>query len=365
MFALVEASETALQTLVRERRELDAREAAWLAKVAAYERSEEWRADGYMSARAALRDACRMTHGTARGTVDLARKLERLPRTRAAFAAGDISRHHAGAIANAFAPEREHAIEECEPVLVDAARRVTPRELAVVVQRISDAIDGDGGAAREQSVHARRRLHVSVSIDGVGFVDGRLDHDGVEVVSTALDAEMRRDRQKDETRAPEQRRHDALVNICRRALDRAEVGGERRARPHLIAVADLERLTGDVDLLTEARAESAHLGHLSQAMLERIACDCDVTRVLMTGKSEVVDVGRATRKVPHRLWKALVARDRHCQAAGCSRSPWQCEAHHIRHWIKGGPTDLANLTLLCWEHHRQAHVCGSGIRTRE
>ncbi len=344
---------------------MDAREAAWLAKVAAYERSEEWRADGYMSAHAALRDACRCTHGAARGHVDLARKLERLARTRDAFARGDISRHHASVIANAYTPERAAAVEECEAVLVDAARRVTPKELAAVVQRMSDAIDGDGGAGRELAVHARRRLHVSVSIDGVGFVDGRLDHDGVEIVCTALDAEMRRDREKDETRTPEQRRHDALVNICRRALDRGECGGERRALPHLIAVADLERLTGDAELVSDARAEAAHLGHLSQAMLERIACDCTVTRVVTAGESEVFDVGRATRKVPHRLWKALVARDRHCQAPGCDRPPGRCQAHHVRHWVRGGPTDLANLTLLCWEHHRQTHAFGSGIRTRE
>ena len=40
-----------------------------------------------------------MTHTTARRTVDLARKLTKLPATAEAFAAGDITRAHAQAIA--------------------------------------------------------------------------------------------------------------------------------------------------------------------------------------------------------------------------------------------------------------------------
>ena len=61
-----------------------------------------------------------------------------------------------------------------------------------------------------------------------------------------------------------------------------------------------------------------------------------------------LDVGRATRTVGPALWNALVARDRHCTAPGCTRGPADCEAHHIVHWSKGGPTNLDNLKLLCW-----------------
>lgn len=345
-----------LEELARERRELDAREAAWLAAVAAYDRSGDWRADGYASAASALRAACRMTHGAARGHVEIARKLEQMPWARAAFRAGDISRAHVALIADAFTPERAEAVAEIEPTLVEAARRLAPRDLALVVQRATDALDGDAGMSRERALHARRRLHVSPSLNGMGFIDGRLDPEGTEVVCTALDTEMRRDRRADETRTSEQRRHDALVNICRGALGQGTPSGVRAVRPHLTVVVDLERLEGGAALVPEARAESAHLGHLSEALLQRLACDCDVSRVVMAGRSQVVDVGRATRTVPHRLWKALVARDRRCRAAGCDRPPGRCEAHHVVHWSRGGATDLDNLVLLCWEHHRAVHL---------
>jgi hypothetical protein len=36
--------------------------------------------------------------------------------------------------------------------------------------------------------------------------------------------------------------------------------------------------------------------------------------------------------------------------------PAFCEAHHIWHWEHGGPTNLDNLKLLCWYHHRKHHA---------
>ena len=76
----------------------------------------------------------------------------------------------------------------------------------------------------------------------------------------------------------------------------------------------------------------------------------------MDGPSQVLDVGRATRTVNTAQWNALVARDQHCTHPGCTRPPAYCDAHHIIHWTRGGPTNLANLSLLCWEHHRKQHL---------
>jgi hypothetical protein len=33
-----------------------------------------------------------------------------------------------------------------------------------------------------------------------------------------------------------------------------------------------------------------------------------------------------------------------------------CHAHHVEHWIDGGPTSLDNLLLLCGHHHRLVHA---------
>jgi hypothetical protein len=168
-----------------------------------------------------------------------------------------------------------------------------------------------------------------------------------EVIRTALKAEMERDRHKDDDRTVEQRRLDAAVNIFRRALDNGELGSTRSVRPHITVVTHVD------DERVDATSEFGL--RLSMAALERLMCDCELSRVVMRGKSEVLDVGRATRTVSAAQWRALTARDGGCRRRGCARPPAFCEAHHVLFWEHGGATDLANLVLLCWEHHHELH----------
>jgi hypothetical protein len=156
-----------LDSVVQGRRDVDAREAAWLREVAEYDRSDGWRADGYLSCAAALRDRCRMSPGNARAAVELARKLTELPRVSEEFSRGDISAAHARAIATAFTPERVAALAPVERELAEAARTHTPQELGALVRYVTDAIDGDGGTASDAARHERRRLHMSRMLDGM------------------------------------------------------------------------------------------------------------------------------------------------------------------------------------------------------
>jgi len=62
--------------------------------------------------------------------------------------------------------------------------------------------------------------------------------------------------------------------------------------------------------------------------------------------------------VPHGLRRALEARDRSCRFPGCA-SLARLDSHHVEHWTKdNGPTELANLALLCKRHHRMVHEGG-------
>ena len=90
--------------------------------------------------------------------------------------------------------------------------------------------------------------------------------------------------------------------------------------------------------------------------LQLAAADLSVIPSILGSASEVLDVGRTARLVRPAIWKALVVRDRHCRAPGCTRPPLMCHAHHIQHWADGGPTSLYNLILLCGHHHRMIHA---------
>jgi Domain of unknown function (DUF222)/HNH endonuclease len=74
--------------------------------------------------------------------------------------------------------------------------------------------------------------------------------------------------------------------------------------------------------------------------------------------SQPLDLGRTTRVVTPSQRLALAVRDGGCVFPGCDRPLAWTEAHHLVHWLDGGPTDLANLALLCRAHHRAVHEGG-------
>ena len=63
------------------------------------------------------------------------------------------------------------------------------------------------------------------------------------------------------------------------------------------------------------------------------------------------------------LRRALLSRDRMCRFPGCGRTR-QLVVHHIQHWAEGGPTEPANLVLLCRAHHRAVHEGGCRLEGR-
>ena len=88
---------------------------------------------------------------------------------------------------------------------------------------------------------------------------------------------------------------------------------------------------------------------ISNAAAERLACDC-----------RLIDAttGASTQVVPPAMRRALNIRDEHrCRFPSCTHTGW-LDAHHRQHWVKGGPTRLDNLLLLCRHHHQAVHERG-------
>ena len=94
---------------------------------------------------------------------------------------------------------------------------------------------------------------------------------------------------------------------------------------------------------------------ISSKAVERLACDCSITRILLDSDSMVIDVGRAKRVISGPQRKALNARDRGCVWPGCDRPASWTSGHHLVHWTRGGGGDLPNLALLCYRHHWMVH----------
>jgi len=153
---------------------------------------------------------------------------------------------------------------------------------------------------------------------------------------------------------------DALVEGCRTLLGADVLPESHGATPRVTLTMnylDLLNLTGPALLETGET--------LSASAVRRLACDADLTPMVLGSASEILDVGRTQRLVTTGIWKALVARDQHCTFPGCRRPPIACDAHHITHWLDGGDTSLTNMALLCRAHHTMIHNTPWQIRINQ
>ena len=123
------------------------------------------------------------------------------------------------------------------------------------------------------------------------------------------------------------------------------------ATPRLTLIMDLEDLREQSGLGATETGEQ-----LTASAVRRLCCEAHVIPAVLGARAEVLDVGRSQRLVTAAVWRALVARDRHCRFPGCSRPPIMCHGHHVVHWADGGPTSLDNMVLLCGHHHRLIHA---------
>ena len=249
-----------------------------------------------------------------------------------------------------------------QEMLVETASTHTMAGTHQALEYWKQQADQVAAAADAEHLHRRRHLHASQSLGGMVRIDGELDPIGGRTVIIALrslaDAGAI-DRVDDRT--PEQRRADALVELCADHLQHGDVAESGGSKPQVIVTVSLDALRGRAGEPCELDAETV----ITPEAARRIACDASVSRVLMRGESEVLDVGRTTRVVPAAIRRALVVRDKGCTHPGCDRPHHWCDVHHVVHWADGGDTGLENLVLLCRRHHRTAHEGRTSGQSRE
>lgn len=337
-------------------RVIDLLEVERLRRLAEIERRCLFQRDGHLSAASWLADRFQVAWGVARSATRVARALDQMPVTRRALGSGDVSMSAARMLVDAREPDPS-AFARSEEQLVEAARIHSIGGLRQVASVWRQNVERDRLESGVDVLHARRRLHASLTFQGMVRVDGDLDPESGEALLTALRAVMDADARvgKDRSaRSHAQRRVDALHQICRHWLDEADrptVAGER---PHVTVTVPAQVVADP----TAGSAELDHVGPVPAEIARRLSCDASVMRVVMAAPSQPLDVGRRTPVVPPAIRRAVIARDGRCRFPGCDRPHTWCDAHHVTHWADGGDTALANLVLLCRRHHRLIHQPG-------
>ena len=239
--------------------------------------------------------------------------------------------------------------------------------------------DGQWIETRTRQAHDRRGLS-TFTPDRYGTWTARLTLDGDDLaqVSAVLDAlSAPRPTPTTPTTGPEgtgpegtrlegtgrdvrtvvQRRADAFVQAC------ALVAAQQRVPEELAGVGNgcaQVVITMDYERLREQTGHGMTLDGkpVTPSMVRRLACEGRIIPMVLGSDSQPLDVGREHRLATPAQVRALRQRDKGCCFPGCGRPPSWCQAHHLRHWPDGGPTDLNNLALLCQRHHTIVHRDG-------
>lgn len=303
-----------------------------------FDQSRQWEDEGFNSAIDWMRFNCHLTEKQASDRLAVGRA--QVADSKKATAAGEIGFCHLAVIARtAIAVGR--AVDEFS--LLDMAKKLSPGKLFYRCQQYRHSIDCKGYGQEQGGAVENRHLHLTTCEDGCLLMSGMLDPVSGAAVRTALEP-LARPTGTGDDRALPKRNADALVEL---------VCGGRPA--NLQITASVETIKG---LLGATGGENEFTLPIAAGAVQRMACDCSVTRVLLDQESVIVDVGRSKRVISGPTRRALMSRDGHCQWPGCERPASRCDGHHLVHWIQGGSTDLSNLVLLCHRHHWLVHEGG-------
>ncbi|RZU33692.1 HNH endonuclease signature motif containing protein [Blastococcus saxobsidens] len=359
---------------------LAAATASWLRMVAEFDARGGWHGVGIRSCGHWLAWQCGMGPGAAREHVRVARALPALPRIEAAFSSGRLSYSKVRALTRIAEPDSEAALLE---FALSATAHQTER-FCRTWRRIDDkAAAGDQSrAALDQSFESW------TDDDGFLVLKIRMPAEQGAPLLTAVEARAERDLRRDRALATKAAAGHAAIRQAGGTVDEdvedrcagdAEVGmaRERAAARRIAALAELveagthaDRRPGDpprrevvvhVDATVLADDTAAGRAHfeggpaITGAQARRMLCEATVVAMIEQGR-EPLAVGRRKRRATRPQRRALLRRDGGCARPGCPETRIErLHAHHLRHWLFGGRTDLDNMVLLCDVDHGLVH----------
>jgi hypothetical protein len=332
------------------------------------------------------------------------------PSLAAAWAAGIITSEHVDALARNIGPLTGDQIAAVIAELGTRWGQWSPpviTRLALAAIRLLHPPPPDGPGGDEADAYTTRTLSFALLGDTV-ILSGTLPRLEGEAVIAAIDAIAERLRSTADHTPAGARRADALVELVNAA---ASNGGlpTRGGLPVALTVT-LEHTSAGDPVWTTSRGRL-----LTGSEQKFVACDPTITPILidtpgqpspdLDGRPEdpggrcpdtiagmfdtdpatptphariaalaalmfdgpriPLAVGRTARTATSAQRKALAARDGGCIIPGCQIPAENCQAHHVTDWADNGSTDINNLALLCWTHHRQVDLAMWTIEAAE
>ena len=307
------------------------------------------------------------------------------PQVGAAWAAGLITADHVDAVARRAELFTTAELAVVVGELAEYWGRWSPPMIARFVAAAARMLHPPADPAPdEDDAYAGRDLSFAVLGDTV-ILSGALPRVEGEAVIAAIDGMADRLRSTADHVPAGARRADALVEIVNAAaatgalptrgglpvaltvtLDHTVVGDPvwATSRGHHLTPAEA-RFAGCDPTITpilvdptggqhgpDISSNPGDIGH-PPTPAQRLAA---LAQLMFDGPRLPLAVGRTSRTATPAQRRALAARDGGCVIPGCGVPAETCQAHHVTDWAQGSSTDLDNLVLLCWTHHRQVDL---------
>jgi hypothetical protein len=288
-----------------------------------------------------------------------------------ALANGDIGTAHVDALANATAKldddVRNDLLGRVDDLL-DKAKDTSPERFARALGELARRLERDHGVDRDEQ--RRRQTFLSRKLNpATGMTEGRfaLHPELANKVFGAIDLHVAA------TIAAGEARGD--VEFVERRIDRNRLAAESlgeliTSKSHTSAgeangsgptIADVSVII-DIDTLATGElhdhsvCETREGAPIPAEVAQRLACDGNITAVIVNRDGIALAVGRTTRHATPNQRRALAQQYRSCAIGDCDTPFDRCEIHHIIPWEHGGPTDLENLLVVCSRHHHLIHT---------
>ena len=343
---------------------LDAARHRLLECIRQFDESRGWGAQGAVSCAHWLAWRLGLDLGTAREKVRVANALGQLPKIDEALRVGRLSYAKVRALTRV-------ATAANEAKLLDLALAATGAQLERICRGYRGAIKQDQPAVPEDRSIRKRllpggmvKLEIVLSADEADLVMRAVDcareiSADTPAGETGTAAEPRPQTHNTDLSAETREespawpsRPDGMVALAAHYLAGNRGDGTPADRYQVMVHLDQDPLAPDGVLAATLEDGTA----LSAETFRRIACDC---ALVATAGDEptAMTVGRRTRAIPPAIRRALQLRDHGCRFPGCTHTRF-LHGHHVRHWLHGGETSLANLLSLCPFHHHLIHEGG-------
>jgi hypothetical protein len=256
-----------------------------------------------------------------------------------------------------------------EEQLVMLAEHATAAQVERIVRTYRRYHSADQETEAANTQYADQFLKVEYDLDGTGVVSARMPAEVCAAFARALDFARKHmpDDQRGEGGSAGPPRSRGAINVDALAMmveafmasePTVRDGGDR----------NLVGVNVDADVLADDDPDGTcvvdHEVALAPETVRRLCCDSSVVAIIRSEDGEPLTVTKRTRTIRQPVRRAVQARDKGCRFPGCGERAFT-DIHHIRHWVRGGPSDPTNLLQLCWFHHRLVHEGGWTVRFLE